>query len=175
MVEWRLAQVRPNADGVAVRNLDRQGFFTFQPLEVVTTIRGGRFLSRCRSFFPGYLFVSYPAATAPWSLVNSTYGVARLVKFGDRAAVVPASLVAELQAACDDHGVISAGAGVAVGSRVEVASGAFTGFMGEVERLTPDHRALVLMDFLGKQTRANLPVAQLKVASPSTEQLGAHP
>ncbi|OYU74538.1 MAG: transcriptional activator RfaH, partial [Alphaproteobacteria bacterium PA3] len=73
------------------------------------------------------MFVGYPAMRAPWSLVNSTYGVARLVKFGDRPAFVPAGLVEELQTACDVHNVISVGASLAVGSVVEIASGAFTG------------------------------------------------
>lgn len=169
MAEWRLAQVRPNADRIALRNLGRQGFVAFQPLEAVTAIRAGRFVSRLRAFFPGYVFLSYPGAAAPWSLVNSTYGVGRLVMFGERPALVPARLISELQGACDERGVISTGASVAVGSRVEVASGAFVGFVGEVERLTPDHRALVLMEFLGKQTRANLPVAQLKLAAPQAD------
>lgn len=165
MTVWRLAQVRPNADRIATRNLERQGFVTFQPLERSTIIRGGRFVPRLRPFFSGYLFVHYPGEASPWSLVNSTYGVVRLVKFGETPATVPASLICELQAACDDQGVIASQPCLATGSRVEVTFGALTGFVGEVERLTPDHRALVLVEFLGKETRANLPVAQLKVAS----------
>lgn len=165
MIEWRLAQIRPNADRMAIRNLARQGFSTFQPLELVTTIRRGQFIPRYRSFFPGYMFVGYPAAAAPWSLVNSTYGVSRLVRFGDKAAAVPGSLIAELQAACDAQGVMSMGANLAVGSNVEITSGAFAGLLGEIERLTPDRRAFMLIEFLGKQTRANLPVAQLKIAA----------
>lgn len=157
--------MRPNADSIAARNLARQGFTTFQPLEAFTTIRGGRFVARQRPFFPGYMFVGYASAAAPWSVVNSTYGVSRLVKFGDAPVTVPGSLIADLQAACDDKGFIATEVGVMAGSKVEIASGTFTGFVGQVERLTPDHRALVLIEFLGKRTRANLPVAQLKIAS----------
>ncbi|MXP39968.1 transcription termination/antitermination protein NusG [Erythrobacter ramosus] len=165
MVEWRLVQVRPNADSIAIRNVERQGFSVFRPLEIVTSIRGGRFVSRLRSFFPGYMFAGYAGPAAPWSVINSTYGVARLVKFGDRPTTVPNRLVAELQAACDDQGVISLASRIMAGASVEVASGSLAGFIGEVERLTPDQRALVLIEFLGKQTRVSLPVAQLKVAS----------
>lgn len=166
MVEWRLVQVRPNADGIAIKNIERQGFCAFRPLEIVTSIRGGRFVSRLRSFFPGYMFAGYAGPAAPWSAINSTYGVARLVKFGDRPTAVPNLLVDELQAACDDQGVISLASRIVAGANVEVASGSLAGFVGEVERLTPDQRALVLIEFLGKQTRVSLPVAQLKVASP---------
>jgi transcriptional antiterminator RfaH len=165
MFEWRLVQVRPNADSIAIRNVERQGFSVFRPLEIVTSIRGGRFVSRLRSFFPGYMFAGYAGPAAPWSVINSTYGVARLVKFGDRPTTVPNRLVAELQAACDGQGVISLASRIVAGASVEVASGSLAGFIGEVERLTPDQRALVLIEFLGKQTRVSLPVAQLKVAS----------
>ena len=165
MVEWRLVQIRPNADGIAIKNIERQGFCAFRPLEIVTSIRGGRFVSRLRSFFPGYMFAGYAGPGAPWSLINSTYGVARLVKFGDRPTTVPNLLITELQSACNDQGVISLASRIQAGASVEVASGSLAGFVGEVERLTPDQRALVLIEFLGKQTRVSLPVAQLKVAS----------
>lgn len=166
MLEWRLVQVRPNADRIAARNLERQGFVTFQPLETVTSVRGGRFVSRQRSFFPGYMFASYPATAAPWSLVNSTYGVARLVKFGDRPALVPEGLIAQLQEACDENGLVMATPGLVAGANVEVRSGTFTGFVGEILRLEPDNRATVLIAFLGKQTRARIPLTQLTVAAP---------
>jgi len=165
-VAWRLVQVRPNADRIAARNLERQGFVTFQPLETVTSVRGGRFVSRRRSFFPGYMFASYPAPAASWSLVNSTYGVARLVKFGDRPALVPGSLIAELQGACDENGIVRSAPGVIAGASVEVRCGSLTGIVGEVLRLEPDNRATVLIEFLGKQTRARIPVTQLKVTAP---------
>jgi transcriptional antiterminator RfaH len=58
---------------------------------------------------------------------------------------------------------------LAPGSRVEVASGAFSHFIGEVERLTPDHRVLVLLDFMGKQTRVNLPASDLRPVAPTAQ------
>ena len=164
MAQWRLAQIRPNADRIARRNLMRQGFEVFQPLERGAVIRRGKFMTQVRPFFSGYAFISHASDAAPWSLVNSTYGVSRLVKFGDRPAIVPEGLVAELMSACDEAEIIAALPSVVAGCSVEVRSGTFTGFVGEVERLAPDHRALVLLEFLGKQTRANLPIAQLKIA-----------
>jgi len=165
MTNWWLAQVRPNADRIALRNLERQGFETFRPLERVTTIRAGRFVSRLRSFFPGYLFLTYPGPSAPWSLVNSTHGVARLVRFADAPAPVPAALITELKAACDPDGVVAVVPGLRAGSGVEVMTGTFTGFVGQIERLAPDQRAFVLIDFLGKETRVRIPIAHLKAAS----------
>lgn len=72
LAEWFVAQVKPNADQIAKRNLEGQGFQTFQPMEKHTIAKAGRFADQIRPFFMGYLFVSYRAAAAPWSLVNST-------------------------------------------------------------------------------------------------------
>lgn len=160
-----LGQMRPNADAIAKRNLERQGFETFQPLERVTVVQRGRFVTKMRSFFPGYVFVSHPAENAPWSLVNSTYGVARLVKFGERPARVPLDLINELRVACDQDGAVTVKPGLAAGATVEIQSGAFASFIGKVERLAPKDRALVLIDFMGTQSRVTLSVGHLRVAS----------
>lgn len=165
---WMLAQLRPNADAIAERNLARQGFATFRPLERHTVVRAGRFVTQTRAFFPGYVFVHYPADNAPWSLINSTCGVARLVKFGERPAPVPAHVIGELRAACDEDGIITLTAELAPGNEVQVQSGSFASFMGQIERLSPHDRALVLIDFMGTQTRVNLPVSNIRVASGRT-------
>lgn len=174
MTVWFVAQVKPNADQIAKRNLERQGFRTFQPMEKRTLVKAGRFVDQTRPFFTGYLFVSYPEEAAPWSLVNSTYGVSRLVRFGNRPAPVPYNVVADLQAACSIEGVITLQPEFIPGSIVEVKDGAFTSFVGQVERLSPDHRAMVLLDFIGRQTKVNLPMNQLRNASCSTKLAGVN-
>lgn len=170
-MHWYLAQVRPNADQIARRNLERQQFRTFQPLERRTRVRSGKFLTLHRPYFPGYLFVSHGEAVAPWHLVNSTHGVVRLVAFAGKPAPVPEAVIAELEAACGADGVMAPGDDFQPGAQVEVTSGAFTSFVGEIERLTPDCRVLVLLDFMGKRTRVNLPAASLRPESSTARQL----
>lgn len=162
MSPWFLAQVKPNADTIARRNLERQRFEVFQPLERQTQIRAGRFVSKVRPFFPGYLFLSYPEAHAPWSLVNSTYGIARVVSVAGKPARVPSSVICELRAACGADGIIAMDHSLEPGDQVEVANGSFATFIGRVERLAPDNRILVLMDFMGKQTRITLKSADVR-------------
>jgi transcriptional antiterminator RfaH len=162
MSPWYLAQVKPNADTIARRNLERQRFEVFQPLERRTQIRAGRFVPKIRPFFPGYLFLSYPEAHAPWSLVNSTYGISRVVSFAGKPAQVPSSVISGLRAGCGADEIIAMDHSLQPGDEVEVANGAFATFIGEVERLAPDHRVLVLMDFMGKQTRIMLRSADVR-------------
>ena len=172
METWYLAQTRPNAGEIAKRNLHRQGFKTFQPMEIRSIVRRGRFVEQRRPFFTGYLFVSYPAPSAPWSLVNSTYGIARLVRFGDRPAPVPERVMADLLAACDENAIISVEQGLAVGDTVEVLRGPLASFVGELERHSPDERAVILLDIIGKQTRVMVNKADLRAASGRTKQSG---
>ena len=156
MSEWMLAQLKPNADAIAKRNLERQGFGVFQPMERRTRVRRGRFVTQTRGFFPGYAFLNHPADCAPWSLVNSTYGVARLVRFGDRPAPVPEHVITSLRAACDENEIISNQCSLFAGAEVAIRSGVFSGFIGKLERLSPNDRALVLIDFMGKRTSVEI-------------------
>lgn len=165
MTVWLLAQIKPNADAIAQRNLERQGFATFRPLERRTILRGGKFVTKTSPFFPGYVFVNYSVERAPWSVINSTYGVVRLVKFSERPAHVPARLVEELLKACDRDGVITLNSQLAIGTEVIIRSGAFNNFVGHIERLSPKERAFVLIDFMGTQSRVNVSVNNLRVVS----------
>lgn len=162
---WLLVQLKPNADMIAERNLKRQGFSTFRPLERKTVVRSGKLADKVSAFFPGYLFVSYQQNHTPWSLINSTYGVARLVMFGERPAQVPLRLIKDLREACDEDGVIALTSQFAVGTEVIIQSGALNNFVGHIERLSPKERALVLIDFMGTQSRVNLSVHHLRVVS----------
>ena len=50
---WFLAQMKPNSHDIANRNLTRQGFETFLPLQEETRRTRGRFVTRRRPLFPG--------------------------------------------------------------------------------------------------------------------------
>lgn len=167
MNEWFLAQVKPNADRIARRNLERQGFSTFQPLEKHTIVRGGRVQEMLRPYFGGYVFLSYPSSPAPWYLVNSTYAVVRLVKLGDRPTPVPPVVLSDLRASCDQHEVVAPGSLVGERINVEASVGSLKSFVGKVGRLSPDERALVLLDFMGNKTRVILPTSHIRVAQVS--------
>lgn len=169
---WFLVQVRPNGDQIAKRNLERQGFETFQPMEARTKVKRGKLTDHLRPFFSGYLFATYRCANVPWSLVNSTYGVSRLVKFGTKPAIVPESVMADLLASCDPEGVLTALPAVSIGDSVEVTRGPLADFVGQVVRLAPDQRAMILLDIIGKQTRVLMPASMLRASSGRTKKLG---
>ena len=159
---WYLVQVKPNGYRLAERNLLRQGFTCFQPLARATERRGAQFKSVSRPLFPGYLFVAFDPARAPWRKINSTAGVARLLSLGSVPREVPRGLVAELRARLDAGGHVVLADNLGVGDRVEIQSGPFAGFLGEVARLAPEARAHLLVDLMGRRAQVTARVTELR-------------
>ena len=159
---WYLVQVKPNGYRLAERNLLRQGFACFQPLVRATERRGAHFRPVSRPLFPGYLFVAFDPARAPWRKINSTAGVARLLSLGNVPQEVPKGLVADLRARLDAEGHIILTDNLEVGDRVEIQSGPFAGFIAEVAQLAPEARAHLLVDLMGRQARVTAQVTELR-------------
>ena len=159
---WYLVQVKPNGYRLAERNLLRQGFDCFQPLVRGTERRGAQFKPVSRPLFQGYLFVAFDQARAPWRKINSTAGVARLLSIGNTPQAVPEGLVADLRARLDAEGYVILSDALIVGDRVEIQSGPFAGFLGEVARLAPEARVQLLVDLMGRQARVTAQVTELR-------------
>lgn len=151
--EWFLAQLKPNALRIAERNLRRQAFRTFVPLEQKTMRRNGKFEPVVKPLFPGYLFVSFDPEAGRWHAINSTQGITRLVAFGAAPSPVPHSLIAELQSRCDDSGRLLPPRALNPGDTVQLRSGPFADFTATIERVEPDRRVWILLDLMGRATR----------------------
>lgn len=151
---WFLAQLKPNCDFIAERNLMQQGFRTFLPLERKIRRHRGRLRSVKSPYFPGYIFVGVEANASPWRAIHSTYGVSRLVSFGLQPALVPPKIVEELLVFCDADGCIENLSPLTEGDEVQVRDGPLANFTGKIEKLAPNERAWVLIDIMGKATRS---------------------
>ena len=88
MNQWYLIQFKPNSHRLAERNLQRQGFETFLPMQKITRRKASRFVSDLKPLFPGYMFVRVSSDLAPWRTINSTIGVSQLVSFEGLVNVV---------------------------------------------------------------------------------------
>lgn len=162
-VDWYLAQLKPNALGVAVRHLRRQGFETFMPL-LEETRRGAQFETRCVPLFPGYLFVGATGRSADVGAVRSTRGVTRLVKSAGRLSPLPASLVDALQARCDEAGIYAQNEDLEVGDGVRITGGPFAQYFGRVHALPSAERIWVLLDVLGRVALTEVPAKDISRA-----------
>jgi transcriptional antiterminator RfaH len=161
---WFLAQLNPNCGPLAERNLKRQGFKTFLPLEERTRRLRGRFVATVSPLFPGYIFVSLSAVGGHWRSINSTNGVTRIVSFGGVPAPVPNDIVTSLMERCDDTGTLLPPKLLKPGDKVQLTSGPLADLVATILSIAPDRRIWVLMDIMGGQTRVAVAADQLRHA-----------
>lgn len=113
------------------------------------------------ALFPGYLFARFD-----WHehlrRVHYAPGVAGVVHFGQRWPTVPDAVMAELRLLFSEQEVRVLPAEPSVGDRVLISGGVFHGLRAVVTRVMPARaRVCVLLDFLGRQTSAQVPVELL--------------
>jgi len=161
---WFLLQLKPNCAQIAMRNLGRQEFETFLPMEIVTKVIRGKLTETRRPLFPGYMFISFDPGQGLWRSINATFGVIKLVSFGKAPAVVPSALVQSLQQRCSPHGTILPPDDLMPGDQVRVQTGPFASLAAEVLAIQPDQRVWVLMDLLGGQSKVAVSAEQLRRA-----------
>jgi len=160
---WFLAQFRPNCHAMAERNLRQQRFQTFLPLHEETKRRAGRFVSTLRPLFAGYMFVAFDTAKGGWRKINNTYGVTRLVSFGEEPQSVPLDLISRLMLRCDGGGKLLPPRILNPGDAVRISSGPFADFVATVEKISPDQRVWVLLDLMGRTARVAVVAETLQV------------
>lgn len=159
---WFLAQLKPNCANIADKNLKRQGFKTFLPIEETTRQQNGKFMTAMRPLFPGYIFVAFDADRGFWRTVNSTYGITRLVSFGKKPTAVPLELVSQLMLRCDAKAKLLPPKLLKPGDKVTLTKGPFANFVAEVEKFAPDRRVWVLIEIMGAQTRVAVGADQMR-------------
>jgi transcriptional antiterminator RfaH len=158
---WYLAQCKPNATHIAVRNLDNQGFVSFLPLQEVTKRKGKGFQHQIHPLFPGYLFVQLDARDGPWHKINNTRGIARLVRLGTEPSVVPDAIIAGLMAYCNELGIIQDAGTLVVGNRTKVTQGPFSGFIATITGVEANARIYILLDIMGQSSTVSIDAAAL--------------
>jgi len=149
---WYLAQCKPNAERIALSNLDNQDFKTFLPLQEITQRKATLFQKKMRPLFPGYIFIRLNINDGFWRKVNSTRGVARLVRFGKDPSPVPDGVVEGLIAHCSPEGVLQGLGKLKPGDQVQITQGPFAGFLAQISDVKPDRRVHLLLEIMGQKS-----------------------
>src|SRR5271169_3550867 len=148
---WYAVHTQLFAEARAEGQLHRQGFRTFQPKRH-KTVRHARTQRTVEApFFPRYLFIVLDLARDQWRSVNGTFGVSRLVMWGDRPHPVPRGVVEVLIATADARGILQLGRKLQVGVPVRLMAGPFAEQLAIFEHLGDSGRVRVLLDILGRQ------------------------
>jgi transcriptional antiterminator RfaH len=161
MNQWVAVHTQPRAEDKAAFHLGRQGFAVFLPKYLKRRSHARRIDWVPAPLFPRYLFVALDPERSRWRAIRSTVGVSELVCNGDRPAVVPDEVIAEIRARQDEKGLVAVAraAPFAPGERVEVTAGPMRTVSGIFECMSDEERVIVLLDLLGRQVRVSLPLA----------------
>ncbi|QYJ00045.1 transcriptional activator RfaH [Thalassovita mediterranea] len=162
---WFAAQTLAGKENLAVSHLNRQGFETTCP-QLWRTVRHARQTRRVlRPIFPGYVFVNVDMQRMRWRAIDSTVGVSRIVRFGDRPAALPTDLVENFKAQTGEDGAIEFEDTLGVGDEIRVMSGAFQDWIGRIVDLPDNDRVKVLLGMMTRHVEVTLPRKQLAKAS----------
>jgi transcriptional antiterminator RfaH len=151
MKSWYLLQSKPKQEGVAYQNLCNQAYETFLPTIIVEKIHRGVRKTKIEPLFNRYLFVRLdPDGNQSWTPLRSTMGVSQLVRFGSRYAKLADELVNALKDRIHNQPVLDL---FVPGDRITITQGSFSGLEAVFKCYDGNHRALVLLNWLGNNIR----------------------
>ena len=155
---WFTVHTRPRQEHIALEHLERQGFSCFLPMAINPYQRRSRHKLRIEPLFPRYLFLNATADQQSLGPVKSTRGVSTLVRFGSELAQVTETVIRAIRSRCDAvTGLVRLDpVPVVPGDRVSVFDGPLAGTKGLFQACSGERRALLLIEFLGRQVRVEV-------------------
>ena len=164
MLRWYAVQTHARAEEKALFNLRRQGFESYLPQYLKRRRHARRVDWVPAPLFPGYLFVGMDAATTRWRAIRSTFGVAQIVCQGNAPTPLPDGVVDEIRSREDGEGlvVLARKESLKKGQRVEIARGPLDALSGIFERIDAKERVIILLELMGRQIRARLPLEAVR-------------
>lgn len=152
MKAWYLVYSKPQQERLALENLERQGYPSYLPLIRNRRRRKGRYVAIVEPMFPRYLFVHLSDETDNWGPIRSTIGVANLVRFGQRAARVPDSLIETIRGRDEDGIQTLAPPELKPGDQVRIVEGVMAGYEAIFQARTGKERVVLLLQLAEDRT-----------------------
>jgi transcriptional antiterminator RfaH len=158
-----LVHTKPRQEGVALTNLERQGYPCYLPQMQIERVRRSKAVIVTEPMFPRYLFVRLDSSGhgKSWSPIRSTLGVSGLVHFGARAARVDDALV-ELPRQREE--TMPTEAIFDVGDTVVITDGPFAGIEAIYQTADAERRAFILLEILSKPVSMQIDTGRLRKA-----------
>jgi transcriptional antiterminator RfaH len=165
-MNWYLVHTKPRQEGIALENLQRQGYACYLPVLPVEKVRKGQMVLLEEPLFPRYLFIQLGLGleAKSWSPIRSTLGVSTLVRFGMEPAKVDSELIDALRAH-ESEIKQSPQKLFEVGQKVVVTHGPFAGVEGIFQMRDGQQRVMVLIELMSKSVPLKVDLTEIKLAS----------
>ena len=138
---------------MALEHLTRQGYIGYCPKLLQRVSHARQVREVLRPMFPGYLFVALDFSTQLWSPIASTVGVRKIVRFGERPAVLQGEFVTALKAREIDGSITRPAHPYSVGDQVKLVGNAFDGVIAQIVQLKDRERITVLFELLQRTVK----------------------
>lgn len=162
---WVVVVSKPQQERRALSELTRQGFEAYLPMRLAMNRRTQEMVAM--PFFPRYLFARVTLEIGAWKTIWYTHGVHGLLGCADRPIGVKDELVERIRAQ-EEAGYIKLGL-EADGPRFERGEKVKTlddfGFEGVFQERVDDKRAMILVSFLGRDSRFTVDLRKLRSAT----------
>lgn len=150
-----MVHTKHRQEHIAEYHLQNQQFEVFLPKLATEKRRQHQIVSQIEPYFPRYLFVQFSEGTDDWGPIRSTRGVSNLVRFDGRPRPVPQQLITALRENENSEGLQQVSkASWKPGQEVEIEDGPLYGYRCIFEAVRSSDRVAVLLNIIGKQTRA---------------------
>jgi transcriptional antiterminator RfaH len=158
---WYVARTEPRGEFLSAAELTRDGYDVFLPCINEPNPKPGHTKT---PLFPGYLFLKCDPTTESWPSFRSVHRIAGWVKFGNEIPCLPDNDVVDLMERLD---IINQQGGMLdtylPGDKVHVDTGTLQCLAEVVEGVkSPQARAKVLLQFMGRQVLAQVPWGSLR-------------
>jgi len=159
---WYLIKAKPGQTERAAQELRNQNYEVFCPSIQVERVRGGKRIQKTEPLFPGYLFIELSETDSNWRPIRSTRGVAYIVCFGNKPAVVPDQVVENLR---EREKVQEQRRDLAPKQPVIIDEGPFRHLNAIFLEYDGEKRAFLLLELLGRWQKLSLPLDTIRPQS----------
>ena len=156
VLEWYLAATKPRQEVRAIENLKNQGIIAYSPVVNLVKNSAGHRRKVTEALFPGYIFINISIESNVWPKVKSTRGIKDWVRFSGKPAKLPNQLVERLKKEKQETFDAIGASKIVCGSDVRILDGPFEGLTGVYECSSGEQRSMILLEFLGSQSRVSL-------------------
>lgn len=153
--QWYAVYCKPRQEAIAQQNLEHQGFAAYLPRVQVRRRRLKHWVTSIEALFPRYLFVRVDRERQGTGVIRSTRGALGLVRIGGEPAMVPDEVIKTIMAREDAATGLHSSLRrlLQPGEPVTMIDGPFTGMESIFISEDGNHRAVLLIELLGKTNR----------------------
>ncbi|WP_200175306.1 transcription/translation regulatory transformer protein RfaH [Ectothiorhodospira shaposhnikovii] len=164
---WYLVYCKPRQEETAARALEAQAYQVYLPKVRRKSRRTGFGRVQDEPLFPRYLFAACSQREQSLAPIRSTHGVSTLVRFGEHYQPVSDRVVIALKEQEDPvtgcHHLQEPS--FMPGEKVTIIRGPLSGLEGVFQAATSADRVFILLDWLGRRSRAKVALDDIRATS----------